>query len=62
MTSHKAPASRPHDDAMADLIKADPDLTDVYLATALEEANLPGGQFALLAAQRQIALAQGKAT
>jgi probable addiction module antidote protein len=61
MTAHKAPASRPHDDAMADLIKADPALADVYLATALEEASLPGGQFALLAALRHIAQAHGMA-
>jgi probable addiction module antidote protein len=61
MTAQKAPASRPHDDAMADLIQADPALADVYLATALEEASLPGGQFALLATLRHIAQAQGMA-
>jgi hypothetical protein len=44
MTSHKAPASRPHDDATADLIKADPELAGIYLTTALEAASLPGGQ------------------
>ena len=37
-------------------------MADVYLATALEEANLPGGQFALLAALRHIAEAQGMAS
>jgi probable addiction module antidote protein len=61
MTSHKAPASRPHDEAMVDILKADPELADIYLATALEEASLPGGQFALLAALRHIAQAQGMA-
>lgn len=61
MTAHKAPASRPHDEAMVEMLKADPELADVYLATALEEASLPGGQFALLAALRHIAQAQGMA-
>ena len=37
-------------------------MADVYLATALEEANLPGGQFALLAALRHMAEAQGMAS
>lgn len=44
---------------MVQLLQADPELSDVYLATALEEASLPGGQFALLAALRHIAQAQG---
>lgn len=61
MTTHKARASRPHDEAMVEMLKADPELADVYLATALEEATLPGGQFALLAALRHIAQAQGMA-
>ena len=61
MTTHKTPASRPHDEAMVEMLKADPELADVYLATALEEATLPGGQFALLAALRHIAQAQGMA-
>ena len=46
---------------MVEMLKADPELADVYLATALEEATLPGGQFALLAALRHIAQAQGMA-
>jgi probable addiction module antidote protein len=61
MTSHKAPASKPHDEAMVEMLKADPELADAYLATALEEASLSGGQFALLAALRHIAQAQGMA-
>ena len=36
-------------------------MADVYLATAVEEVNLPGGQFALLSALRHIAEAQGMA-
>ncbi len=61
MTAQKAPASRSNDEAMVEMLKADPELADVYLATALEEASLPGGQFALLAALRHIAQAQGLA-
>lgn len=61
MTAHTVPASRPHDEAMVEMLKADPDLADVYLATALEEATMPGGQSALLAALRHIAQAQGMA-
>ena len=44
-----------------EMLKADPELADVYLATAVEEVNLPGGQFALLSALRHIAEAQGMA-
>src|SRR5665647_530460 len=55
-------ASQPHDETVVEMLKADPELADIYLATALEEANLPGGQFALLAALRHIAEAQGMAS
>ena len=48
-----------HDEVVVDMLKADPEMADVYLATALEEADLPGGQFALQAAQRHIAEAKG---
>ena len=44
-----------------EMLKADPELAGVYLATAVEEVNLPGGQFALLSALRHIAEAQGMA-
>jgi len=54
-----APRDRSHDEVVVDMLKADPEMADVYLATALEEADLPGGQFALLAAQRHIAEAKG---
>jgi hypothetical protein len=47
---------------MVEMLKADPELADVYLTAALEEASLPGRQFALLAAQRHIGLAQSKTT
>lgn len=55
-------ASQAHDETVVELLKADPGLADVYLSTALDEVNLPGGQAALLAALRQIAEAQGMAT
>ena len=58
----KAPRQVTHDEVVVDMLTADPEMADVYLATALEEANLPGGQFALLAALRHIAEAQGMAT
>ena len=54
-------ASQPHDETVVEMLKADSEMADMYLATALEEANLPGGQFALLAALRHIAEAQGMA-
>ena len=62
MKTIKPPASRPHDAAVVDMLKADPDFADVYLAAALEEADQPGGQQALLAVLRQIAEAQGMAS
>ncbi len=55
-------ASRSHDETVVEMLKADPEMADVYLATALEEVNLPGGQFALLAVLRHIAEAQGMAS
>lgn len=54
-----APGHVSHDEVVVDMLKADPEMADVYLATALEEADLPGGQFALVAALRHIAEAQG---
>lgn len=48
-----------HDETAVAMLKADPEMADVYLATALEEVNLLGGQFALLATLRHIAEAQG---
>ena len=47
---------------MVDTLRANPTFSQVNLAAALEGANLPGGQFALLAALRYIvAEAQGMA-
>ena len=55
----KAPRHVSHDDVVIDMLKAEPDFANEYLAAALEEADLPGGQTALLAALRHIAEAQG---
>jgi probable addiction module antidote protein len=54
-----APRDVRHDEAVVAMLKADPDFANEYLAAALEEAELPGGQVALLAALRHIAEAQG---
>jgi probable addiction module antidote protein len=55
-------ASRPHDETVVKLLKDDPDFAAVYLAAALDESDQPGGQYALLAALRHIAEAQGMAS
>ena len=57
-----APRHVSHDEVGVEMLKADPEMADVYLAAALEEANLPGGQQALLAALRHIAEARGIAS
>ena len=54
-----APRHVSHDEVVVNMLKADPEMAPVHLAAALEEANLPGGQFALVAALRHIAEAQG---
>ena len=55
-------SSRPHDETAVRLLKDDPEFASVYLAAALDESGEPGGQYALLAALRQIAEAQGMAS
>ena len=62
MTTPKQPASRTHDAAVVELLRADPGFADEYIATALAEVDEPGGQAALLAALRHVAEAQGMAT
>ena len=54
-------SSRPHDDAVVELLREDPALVDEYLAAALEDADKEGGRQALLAALRHVAEAQGMA-
>lgn len=51
--------SRPHDDAVVELLHEAPAFADEYLSAALDEADQPGGREALLAALRHIAEAQG---
>lgn len=53
--------SRPHDDAVVELLREDPSFANEYLAAALEEANQAGGREALLTALRHVAEAQGMA-
>ncbi len=55
-------AAKSHDCTMAGLLKADSEFAAVYVAAALDEADLPGGQFALRAVLRQVAEAQGMAS
>lgn len=47
------------EESVVDMLKSDPEFAAVYLAAALEEAEQPGGQSALLAGLRHIAEAQG---
>jgi DNA-binding phage protein len=48
-------ASRSHDETVVELLKADPEFAAVYLAAAVDEADLPGGESTLLAALHQVA-------
>lgn len=61
MKTATSPASRPHDAAVVDMLRQDPDFASVYLDAAFEESDVPGGQLALLAALRHLAEAQGMA-
>jgi probable addiction module antidote protein len=54
-------ASRPHDEAVIELLRADPAFANAYLSTVLGEASEPGGLSTLLAALRQLAEARGMA-
>ena len=49
---------RAHKDIVVELLCEDPELADIYLETALEESNLPGGQQALVNARKYVAEAQ----
>lgn len=61
MTPTKQAASRSHDAVVVELLREDPDFANAYIAAALEEADQPGGQAALLTALRHVAEAQGMA-
>lgn len=51
-------ASRPHDEAVIEMLRDDPAFADEYLAASLAAVDEPGGREALLAALRQVAEAQ----
>lgn len=55
-------SSRPHDDAVVELLREDPAFIDEYLAAAMEDAYQEGGRQAFLAALRHVAEAQGMAS
>ncbi len=54
-------SSRPHDEAVVEILREDPAFADEYLAAAMEEVDQDGGRQALLAALRHVAEAQGMA-
>lgn len=54
-------ASRPHDEAVIELLRDDPQFAEAYLSAALAEVDEPGGREALLSALRQVAEARGMA-
>ena len=54
-------ASRPHDEAVVELLREDPAFADEYLSACTEGLDQPGGREALLMALRQVAEAQGMA-
>ena len=53
------PKGRSHDEAMVEMIKADPEFAKAYLAVALEEAEQSGGMDASRVVLRHVAQAQG---
>lgn len=54
--------SRPHDEAVVEMLREDPAFADEYLAAAMDEVEQDGGRQALLAALRHVAEAQGMAS
>ena len=56
------PRHESNNETVVEMLKADPDFANEYLATALEEAELSDGQTGLLTALRHIAEAQGMST
>lgn len=54
-------ASRPHAEAVIEMLRDDPAFADEYLRAAMEQADQQGGREALLSALRQVAEAQGMA-
>ena len=54
-------AGRTHDEVVVEMLRADPEFADAYLAAALEETEQPGGHQAMLTALRHMAEAQSMA-
>ena len=54
-------ASRPHDEAVIEMLRDEPAFADEYLSACTEGLDEPGGHEALLMALRQVAEAQGMA-
>lgn len=54
-------ASRPHAEAVIELLRDDPAFADDYLRAAMEQADQEGGREVLLSALRHVAEAQGMA-
>ena len=54
-------ASRPHDEAVVEMLREDPAFADEYHTACTEGIDEPGGREALLMALRQVAEAQGMA-
>lgn len=54
-------ASRPHAEAIIEMLRDDPAFADEYLRAAMEQADQDGGREALLSALRHVAEAQGMA-
>jgi len=55
-----ARSSRPHSEAIIELLRDDPAFADEYLRVAEAQADQEGGREALLSAQRLVAEARGK--
>lgn len=54
-------ASRPHAEAVIELLREDPAFSDEYLRAAMEQVDQEGGSEALLSALRHVAEAQDMA-
>lgn len=55
-----ARSSRPHSEAVIELLRNDPAFADEYLQAAMKQADQEGGREALLSAQRLVAEANGE--
>ncbi|WP_461310344.1 hypothetical protein [Azonexus hydrophilus] len=55
-----ARSSRPHSEAVIELLRNDPAFADEYLRAAEQQADQEGGRDALLTARRHLAAARGE--